>query len=117
MTRPVGARRRLAQKQAKTARKPTQATVGARHERAQKRAPATKTTRVIPTPVRPRTLQDLVFALQTYWGARGCLIHQPWDGEVGAGTMHPETFLRVLGPKPWKVGYVQPSRRPADGAK
>jgi len=92
----------------RAARKPARGRVGA----GLKPAP---TTRVTTTPVRPRTLQDLVFALQTYWGARGCLIHQPWDGEVGAGTMHPETFLRVLGPKPWKVGYVQPSRRPADG--
>ena len=61
------------------------------------------------------TLQEIVFALQHYWSDRGCLIHQPWDAEVGAGTMHPETFFRVLGPKPWRVGYVQPSRRPADG--
>ncbi len=61
------------------------------------------------------TLQEIVFALQRFWSERGCLIHQPWDAEVGAGTMHPETFLRVLGPRPWKVGYVQPSRRPADG--
>jgi glycyl-tRNA synthetase alpha chain len=61
------------------------------------------------------TLQDIIFALQTYWSQRGCLIHQPWDAEVGAGTMHPETFLRVLGPKHWRVAYVQPSRRPADG--
>ena len=61
------------------------------------------------------TLQELIFALQRYWSDRGCLIHQPWDAEVGAGTMHPETFLRVLGPTPWKVAYVQPSRRPADG--
>ena len=61
------------------------------------------------------TLQDVIFTLQRYWSERGCLIHQPWDAEVGAGTMHPETFLRVLGPKPWKVAYVQPSRRPADG--
>ncbi len=60
-------------------------------------------------------LQDVVATLQRYWSERGCLIHQPWDAEVGAGTMHPETFLRVLGPKPWKVAYVQPSRRPADG--
>ncbi len=60
-------------------------------------------------------LQDVIFTLQRYWAERGCLIHQPWDAEVGAGTMHPETFLRVLGPKPWKVAYVQPSRRPADG--
>ena len=61
------------------------------------------------------TLQEIVFALERYWSDRGCLIHQPWDAEVGAGTMHPETFLRVLGPRPWKVAYVQPSRRPADG--
>jgi len=61
------------------------------------------------------TLQDIVFALERYWSERGCLIHQPWDAEVGAGTMHPETFLRVLGPTPWNVAYVQPSRRPADG--
>ncbi len=61
------------------------------------------------------TLQDIVAALQKYWADRGCLIHQPWDAEVGAGTMHPETFLRVLGPDPWRVAYVQPSRRPADG--
>ncbi len=61
------------------------------------------------------TLQELVFTLERYWSERGCLIHQPWDAEVGAGTMHPETFLRVLGPKPWRVGYVQPARRPADG--
>jgi glycyl-tRNA synthetase alpha chain len=61
------------------------------------------------------TLQDVVATLQRYWAERGCLIHQPWDAEVGAGTMHPETFLRVLGPDPWKVAYVQPSRRPADG--
>jgi len=61
------------------------------------------------------TLQELVFALERYWSERGCLVHQPWDTEVGAGTMHPETFLRVLGPRPWRVAYVQPSRRPADG--
>jgi len=61
------------------------------------------------------TLQDILSVLQEYWAERGCLIHQPWDAEVGAGTMHPETFLRVLGPEPWKVAYVQPSRRPADG--
>jgi glycyl-tRNA synthetase alpha chain len=61
------------------------------------------------------TLQELIFALERFWSERGCLIHQPWDAEVGAGTMHPETFFRVLGPRPWRVGYVQPSRRPADG--
>lgn len=64
---------------------------------------------------RVATLQGVIDSLQRYWAERGCLIHQPWDGEVGAGTMHPETFLRVLGSKPWKVAYVQPSRRPADG--
>jgi glycyl-tRNA synthetase alpha chain len=61
------------------------------------------------------TLQEILFALERYWSDRGCLIHQPWDAEVGAGTMHPETFLRVLGPRPWKVAYAQPSRRPTDG--
>ena len=61
------------------------------------------------------TLQEIIFTLQRFWSDKGCLIHQPWDAEVGAGTMHPETFFRVLGPRPWKVGYVQPSRRPADG--
>jgi glycyl-tRNA synthetase alpha chain len=61
------------------------------------------------------TLQDLIFKLSEYWSAQGCLIQQPLDIEVGAGTMHPETFLRVLGPTHWNVAYVQPSRRPADG--
>jgi glycyl-tRNA synthetase alpha chain len=61
------------------------------------------------------TLQDLIFKLSEYWAAQGCLIQQPMDIEMGAGTMHPETFLRVLGPQPWSVAYVQPSRRPADG--
>ncbi len=61
------------------------------------------------------TFQDLLFRLQAFWAERGCVIQQPYDVEVGAGTMCPETFLRVLGPKPYKVGYAQPSRRPADG--
>ncbi len=61
------------------------------------------------------TLQDLIFKLSEYWAAQGCLIQQPLDLEVGAGTMAPETFLRVLGPRHWNVAYVQPSRRPADG--
>ena len=61
------------------------------------------------------TLQDLILSLSGFWASRGCLLHQPMDIEVGAGTMHPETFLRVLGPKHWNVAYVQPSRRPADG--
>jgi glycyl-tRNA synthetase alpha chain len=64
---------------------------------------------------KPETLQDMVFCLLEFWSARGCVIQQPYDVEVGAGTMHPETFLRVLGPDPYRVAYVQPSRRPADG--
>ena len=61
------------------------------------------------------TFQDLIFKLSEYWSSQGCLLQQPLDIEVGAGTMHPETFLRVLGPTHWNVAYVQPSRRPADG--
>jgi glycyl-tRNA synthetase alpha chain len=61
------------------------------------------------------TLQELILKLSDYWAAQGCLIQQPLDIEMGAGTMHPETFLRVLGTQPWSVAYVQPSRRPADG--
>jgi glycyl-tRNA synthetase alpha chain len=63
----------------------------------------------------PLTFQQLVLRLQAFWAERGCVLQQPYDVEVGAGTMAPETFLRVLGPKPYKVAYVQPSRRPADG--
>jgi len=61
------------------------------------------------------TFQNLILQLQHYWGDYGCVIQQPYDVEVGAGTMHPETFLRVLGTAGYKVTYVQPSRRPADG--
>lgn len=61
------------------------------------------------------TFQELILKLQTFWAERGCVLQQPYDVEVGAGTMAPETFLRVLGPQPYKVAYVQPSRRPADG--
>lgn len=61
------------------------------------------------------TLQDLILKLSAFWASRGCLIQQPLDLEVGAGTSHPETLFRVLGPKPWSVAYVQPSRRPDDG--
>jgi len=61
------------------------------------------------------TFQELVLRLQAFWAERGCVLQQPYDVEVGAGTMAPETFLRVLGPQPYKVAYVQPSRRPADG--
>jgi len=61
------------------------------------------------------TFQELLFRLQSFWAERGCILQQPYDVEVGAGTMAPETFLRVQGPKPYRVGYAQPSRRPADG--
>ena len=63
----------------------------------------------------PRTFQELIFALQTYWSMRGCVILQPYDMEMGAGTFHPATFLRAVGPEPWSSAYVQPSRRPTDG--
>jgi len=61
------------------------------------------------------TFQEVIFALEQFWAHRGCVIEQPYDVEVGAGTMCPATFLRVLGPEPWRVGYVQPSRRADDG--
>ena len=61
------------------------------------------------------TFQDLILKLSQFWASQGCLIQQPLDLEVGAGTSHPETLLRVLGPVPWNVGYVQPTRRPDDG--
>jgi glycyl-tRNA synthetase alpha chain len=61
------------------------------------------------------TFQDLILKLSSYWASNGCLLQQPLDLEVGAGTSHPETLLRVLGPTPWNVAYVQPSRRPDDG--
>ena len=59
--------------------------------------------------------QDLVLRLSQFWADQNCVLQQPYDVEVGAGTMHPETFLRVLGPQPYRVAFVQPSRRPADG--
>ena len=59
--------------------------------------------------------QDIMLRLQRYWADQGCIVQQPYDIEVGAGTMHPATSLRVIGPEPWNVAYVQPSRRPADG--
>lgn len=61
------------------------------------------------------TFQDVILTLEAYWAKRGCVIHQPFDLEVGAGTFHPATFLRALGPEPWRTAYVQPSRRPTDG--
>jgi glycyl-tRNA synthetase alpha chain len=61
------------------------------------------------------TLQNLLLSLHHFWADRGCVIHEPYDLEVGAGTFHPATFLKVLGPQPWRAAYVQPCRRPTDG--
>jgi len=66
------------------------------------------------TRANPLSFQDIILALHAYWSRQGCVIVQPYDVEVGAGTLHPMTVLRALGPKPWRVAYVQPSRRPAD---
>lgn len=63
----------------------------------------------------PITFQELIFSLQQYWADQGCVILQPLDLEVGAGTFHPATFLRAIGPEPWLAAYLQPSRRPTDG--
>jgi glycyl-tRNA synthetase alpha chain len=78
---------------------------------------ASSSARVTPTPaLRPAAaFQDLILTLQQFWAAQGCVILQPYDMEVGAGTFHPATTLRALGPKPWNAAYVQPSRRPKDG--
>ena len=62
-----------------------------------------------------RTFQELIIRLQAFWADQGCVIAQPFDSETGAGTFNPHTFLRALGPEPWKVAYVEPSRRPTDG--
>ena len=61
------------------------------------------------------TFQDLILRLQSFWGERGCVVVQPYDMEMGAGTFHPATFLRAVGPEPWSAAYVQPCRRPTDG--
>jgi glycyl-tRNA synthetase alpha chain len=62
-----------------------------------------------------KTLQEMIICLQSFWAEKGCIIVQPYDMEVGAGTFHPATFLRALGPEPWNTAYVQPCRRPTDG--
>src|ERR1700727_3844347 len=70
----------------------------------------------LPPHMRPeRSFQGFILALQRFWADQGCVILQPYDMEMGAGTFHPATTLRALGPKPWKAAYVQPSRRPKDG--
>jgi len=76
-----------------------------------RRAPAPDASRLRPD----KSFQDLILALQSFWAEQGCAILQPYDMEVGAGTFHPATALRSLGPKPWNAAYVQPSRRPKDG--
>ena len=81
---------------------------------------AARNARMIEAPVRatPKTrmyFQEAILALQEFWAKRGCLIVQPYNSEVGAGTYNPATFLRALGPEPWNVAYVEPSRRPTDG--
>src|SRR3712207_57061 len=68
-----------------------------------------------PARANPPSFQELILRLHAYWSAQGCLVLQPYDMEVGAGTFHPATTLRALGPKPWRAAYAQPSRRPADG--
>jgi glycyl-tRNA synthetase alpha chain len=77
--------------------------------------PATLTTSTSTAKTAPLTFQELLFRLQSFWAERGCVLQQPYDVEMGAGTMSPDTFLRVLGPKPIQIAYTQPSRRPADG--
>jgi glycyl-tRNA synthetase alpha chain len=69
----------------------------------------------LPDQKQPLSFQDLILTLHAYWSKQGCAILQPYDIEVGAGTLHPATVLRALGKKPWKAAYVQPSRRPVDG--
>ena len=66
-------------------------------------------------PDTPRSFQEIILRLQTYWAEKGCAMLQPYDMEVGAGTFHPATTLRSLGTRPWAAAYVQPSRRPTDG--
>jgi glycyl-tRNA synthetase alpha chain len=69
----------------------------------------------VPMAETPRSFQEIILRLQNYWAGRGCAVLQPYDMEVGAGTFHPATTLRALGPRPWAAAYVQPSRRPTDG--
>jgi len=71
--------------------------------------------KAVPRKLKGLTFQELLLKLEAYWARRGCILQQPYDIEVGAGTMHPETFLRVLGHEPYRVAYIQPSRRPTDG--
>jgi glycyl-tRNA synthetase alpha chain len=76
---------------------------------------ASQASRAAPGLQPTKSFQDLILSLQQFWGEQGCVILQPYDMEVGAGTFHPATTLRALGPRPWNAAYVQPSRRPKDG--
>ncbi len=78
-------------------------------------SPCAKAPRMTNAPVAPLSFQDMILTLHSFWSARGCLILQPYDMRMGAGTFHPATTLRALGPEPWNAAYVQPSRRPTDG--
>ena len=78
-------------------------------------AAGTAPTKPTPATKSPLSFQDILLRLQSFWGAQGCVILQPYDVEMGAGTFHPATTLRALGPEPWRACYVQPSRRPKDG--
>src|SRR5436853_5547932 len=86
-----------------------------RRARAAAARPAVRARRDAMPPKPDTSFQGLILALQRYWAEQGCVILQPYDIEVGAGTFHPATTLRALGPEPWNAAYVQPSRRPTDG--
>ena len=77
--------------------------------------PSAKAAPVMTTPNAPLSFQDMILRLHAFWSEQGCLILQPYDMRMGAGTFHPATTLRALGPEPWSAAYVQPSRRPTDG--
>ncbi|MEL6375198.1 MAG: glycine--tRNA ligase subunit alpha [Pseudomonadota bacterium] len=99
-------------KATKPAKRPPKASSAASQTSASASPPVPSAAR----PLDPTTsFQDLILTLQTYWAEQGCVILQPYDMEVGAGTFHPATTLRALGPRPWNAAYVQPSRRPGDG--
>ena len=78
-------------------------------------APSTSSGQASANPTPSNSFQALILKLQSFWAEQGCVILQPYDVEMGAGTFHPATTLRALGPKPWRAAYVQPSRRPTDG--
>jgi glycyl-tRNA synthetase alpha chain len=99
----------------RTARRDTHPTMQSQTAAAQGAPPSDASPAPAPVPDRGLSFQDLILRLQDYWSRQGCVILQPYDMEVGAGTFHPATTLRSLGPDPWRAAYVQPSRRPKDG--